>query len=594
MAIVAVLLIVAAAVVLFATEKFSVDVIAILVLGALVVFGLIDKDQAVSGFGNHATVTVGAMFVLSAGLSATGALAALGQRLIRHGRNETLLLILVMGGVAVVSPFINNTAAVAVFLPLVIGAASSKKVPNSKLLIPLSFAAQFGGVCTLIGSSTNIVVSMISEKHGYPAFGMFEFTPLGLIMVGAGIVYFLLIGRWLLPSRETEELTEAYSLGEYITELRVLAGSPLVGRNVEEAQLGEAHDVRVMEILRGDWKIWSPLYEPLHEGDILLVRGRVKDLFKLKNSLGLALEPEFKMKDAELGRHDVELVEAMVAPRSRLLGRTLRGLDFHWRYKAIVLAIHRRGQVLRNKLASLRLRVGDALLLLARGRDIAKLRADESFVVLEPRRDVALDRQRAPVALAIVAAVVLVAALDLLHIAGAALLGCAALLLTRCLRGEDAYRAVDWKIVVMLAAILPLGLALERTGAAERVVETIPQLVGHVGPLTMLGIVYAATAILTAVMSNNATAIVMAPIGIAAAEQLQVDPRPFLIAVTFAASTCFVTPVGYQTNAMVYHAGGYRYSDFARVGLPLNILFCALAVYFIPRFWPFLPTGGEP
>jgi len=582
-----VLIIAAIAVVLFATEKLSMDVVAILVLGALAAFNLVTTEQALSGLANPATVTVAAMFVLSAGLKATGALGALGQRLIRHGKNETLLLLFVMVGAAVVSPFINNTAAVAVFLPLVIGAAAMRKVPNSKLLIPLSFAAQFGGVCTLIGSSTNLIVSELSEAHGYQPFGMFEFTKLGLIMVAAGLVYFMLVGRWLLPVRKTGELVEAYSLGEYITELRVLSESTLIGRSVTEAKLGENHDVRVMEILRGTLKIWAPLHEPLYAGDILLVRGRVKDLFKLKNSLGLVIEPEFKLKDQGLSSREIDLVEALVAPRSTLLGRTLKGVDFHWRYNAIVLAIHRRGHVLRNKLANVRLRVGDALLLLAPRGVITRLRGDAGFVVLEPRRDVALDRRRAPLAIGIVGVVVALAAFNVLHIAIAALLGCAVMLMTRCLRGEDAYRAVDWKIIILLAGIFPLGMALKNEGAAKLLVDGIMNQTHGADPRVMLAVIYILTAVLTAFLSNNAAAILMAEIAIVTAEQLGVDPRPFLMGVTFAASTCFVTPVGYQTNAMVYYPGGYRFTDFAKVGLPLNILFFGLAIYYIPRFWPF-------
>jgi di/tricarboxylate transporter len=584
-----VLIIVAVAVVLFATEKLSMDVVAILVLGSLTVFGLVKPGEALSGFGHEATVTVGAMFVLSAGLNATGALGTLGQRLIQHGKNETMLLLLVMVGAALVSPFINNTAAVAVFLPLVIGAAATRKIANSKLLIPLSFASQFGGVCTLIGSSTNLIVSAASESHGYEPFGMFEFTKLGLIMVGAGLAYFLILGRWLLPERQTGELVEAYSLGEYITELRVLPNSNLIGRSVLEARLGQDHDVRVMEILRGELKIWAPLHEPLHAGDILLVRGRVKDLFKLKNSLGLVIEPEFKLKDEGLARRDIDLVETLVAPRSTLLGRTLKGLDFHWRYNAIVLAIHRRGQLLRNKLASVRFKVGDALLLLAPRGVITKLRGDPGFVVLEPRRDVALDRQRAPLALGIVGAVVLIGASDIpgLHISIAALLGCGVMLTTRCVRGEDAYRAVDWKIIILLACLIPLGLAIENTGTADLLVDRIMQAWHGAGPQMMLAVIYLLTFVLSAFLSNNATAVLMAPLAIVTAEQLEVNPRPFLMAVTFAASTCFATPVGYQTNAMVYHPGGYRFTDFAKVGLPLNFIFFGLAVYYIPKFWPF-------
>ncbi len=582
-----VLIIVLAAVVLFATEHFSVDVVALLILGALLITGLVTPAEGISGFSNPATVTVAAMFVLSSGLNRTGALAALGQALIRHGESQTMLLLLVMTGVALVSPFINNTAAVAVFLPLVAGAAASRNISSSLLLIPLSFASQFGGVCTLIGTSTNLLVSSIAAGAGVGAFGMFEFTKLGLIMVAAGLVYFLVVGRWLLPKRRAAQLTHAYSLGEYIAELRAVAGSPLLGKTVIEAKLGEAHDITVLEILRGERRIWSPLDEPLREGDVLLVRGIVKELFKLKNSLGLELEPEFKLQERQLADAERELVEALLAPQSRLAGRTLKSLDFHWRYKSIVLALHRRGAILREQLANVRLRAGDALLLLGPKAAIARMREDENFLVLEPRRDVVLDRRKAPVALGIVGLVVALAALNVLPIVATALLGCAAMVLTRCLRAEDAYRAIDWKVVVLLAGVLPLGMALEKTGAAQVLVDHALGVARGAGPIVVLAALYLLTATLTEFMSNNAAAVLLAPVAISTAARLGLDPKPFLVAVTFAASTSFATPVGYQTNTMVYNAGGYRFSDFLKVGIPLNLIFCALAAYFIPRFWPF-------
>jgi di/tricarboxylate transporter len=589
MDIVIVLLIVAAAMLLFATEVLSMDVVALIILCVLAVSGLVTPDEAVSGFSNPATITVAAMFVLSAGLNSTGALAAVGQRLIRHGKSETSLLILVMLLTALVSPFINNTAAVAVLLPLVISAAASRKIPNSKLLIPLSFASQFGGVCTLVGTSTNLLVSAISEQSGHGAFGMFDFTKLGLVMVAAGLVYFLTVGRWLLPTRREGELVATYGLGEYITELRVLPHSKLIGKTVLDAQLGENHEITVLEILRGDRKIWSPLYDPLHAGDILLVRGFVKNLFKLKNSVGLEIEPQFKLQDKRLGGEDMELVEALVPPRSTLIGRTLRGLDFHWRYKTIVLAIHRRGQVLRNKLVETRLRPGDALLLLGRKKEVEPLRRDANLVLLEPRRDVTLNRRKAPLALIIVALVVLVAALKILPIVAAALIGCVAMVLTRCLRPDDVYRSVDWRVIVLLAGVIPLGLALEKSGAAHSVVTQVLGLVGDSGPMVMLVTLYVMTSVLTEFISNNAAAVLLAPVAISAADTLGVDAKPFLIAVTFAASTSFATPVGYQTNTMVYTAGGYKFTDFLKVGLPLILIFCVLSMIFIPKLWPFHP-----
>lgn len=582
-----VLLIAVGAAFLFATEKLTVDVVALLVLSALLITGLVSPTEAISGFSNPATVAVAAMFVLSAGLTKTGALAVLGQALIRHGHNETILLMLVMVGAAAVSPFINNTAAVAVFLPLVMSAAAARKISSSRLLIPLSFASQFGGVCTLIGTSTNLLVSSIAAREGLGGFGMFEFTKLGLIMTAAGLLYFMLAGRWLLPHRRTAQLTETYGLGDYITELRLLPESRLIGQTVIGARLGELHDITVLAILRGQQTIWSPLNEPLREGDLLLARGAVQEIFKLKNSLGLALEPRFRLEDEELQAEDLVLVEALLPPHSQLAGRTLKELDFQWRFKAIVLAMHRRGQTLREKLAGVRLRLGDALLLLGPTPEIARLREDDNFVVLEPRRDVVLDRRRGPVALAIVVLVVALAALNVLPIVATAILGCAAMVLTRCLRAEDAYRAIDWKVVMLIAGLLPLGRALEESGAAQLLVDQALNAFGGAGPTIMLAALYLLTAALTEFMSNNAAAVLLAPVAISIAVQLGVDPRPFLVAVTFAASTSFATPVGYQTNTMVYNAGGYRFTDFLRVGVPLNLIFLAVAVYFIPKFWQF-------
>ncbi|MDP3068704.1 MAG: SLC13 family permease [Opitutaceae bacterium] len=582
-----VLAIVVVAAVLFATEKFSVDIVALLVLGALVATRLVTPAEGISGFSNPATVTVAAMFVLSAGLHRSGALTFLGRKLIEHGRNETLLLVFIMTAAALVSPFINNTAAVAIFLPLVITAAASRNVSASKLLIPLSFASQFGGVCTLFGTSTNLLVNSIAERNGLGSFGLFEFGQLGLIMVAAGMIYFLVLGRWLLPSRRTGQLTENYAMGDYLTELHVRPESPLIGKTAREALADTKLDVTIIEIHRGEQRLWNPASSVVAEGDVLLLRGPCKELFELKDKLKLELAPKFHLEDKSLQTEELELVEAIVAPQSRLAGRTLSEVDFHRRFHAVVLAMHRRGQVLRDKLADTSLRFGDTLLLYGPKSDIARLRANENFVIIGPPSDVSVDRRNAPLSLAIVALVVVLAAFKVLPIVATALLGCVAMVVTRCLRPEDAYRAIDWKVIMLLAGVLPLGLALERSGAAGILVDAAMSVARDAGPVLILGALYILTATLTEFMSNNAAAVLLAPVAIATAAKLGADPRPFLVAVAFAASTSFATPVGYQTNTMVYDAGGYRFRDFMKVGIPLNLIFAALATYFIPKFWPF-------
>lgn len=573
--------------VLFASEKFSFDLVAMIVLGTLLVLGLVTPEEGISGFSNPATITVGAVFVLSAGLQKTGAVRAVGRMFVRLARFQFVLLIAIMLTMACVSAFINNTAAVAVFLPLVLAVAARRKLSASKLLIPLSFASQFGGVCTLIGSSTNLLVSSISERAGQGAFDMFEMGRLGLILVSAGTVYFLLIGRWLLPARRSDQLTEAYEMGEYITELRVLTGSPLIGNTTVQGNLARKHDVQVLEILRDKQKLWQPLHEPIRENDVLLVRGKVKELMEMRDVQKLAIEPEFKLGDATLQTEDMMLVETLVAPRSRLIGHTLADLGFHERYQAIALAIHRRGQTIREKLNAVHLRFGDALLLMGPKADIAKLRGDENFVMLQELEEPSLRRHKVPLALLIIALVVGLAALKIMPIMITAILGSIAMVLTRCISPDEAYEAIDWKVIFLLAGVLPLGIALEKSGAAHLIAQQTMRLFGQFGPTVTLAAIYLLTALMTEMISNNAAAVLLAPIAISTAVGMGVDPKPFLMAVTFAASTSFATPVGYQTNTMVYNAGGYRFTDFMKVGIPLITIFWAISVCFIPKFWPF-------
>lgn len=591
-----VLLILAGAVALFVTEKYPVDFVAVMVLGAVLVLGLfwesvITPQEAISGFSNPATITVGAMFVLSAALQKTGALTAVGQLVTWLGRFPWLLMAVMMVTAGVASAFINNTPVVAVMLPLILGVCTRRKISPSKLLIPLSYASQFGGVCTLIGTSTNLLVSAISERAGYGAFSMFEFSPLGIILSGVGIVYCLAVAYWLLPARRGEQLTEAYQLDNYITELRVMPKSPLIQRTLEEAGFEKKYGVRVLEILRDQQKLWSPQSEPIREGDILLVRGRMQEFMQFRTASNLQIEPEFRLRDETLEAEDLMLVETLVAPRSQLIGKTLADLNFIQRYRLVVLAIQRQDQTVREKLNAVPLAFGDAMVLLGPKQEIEKLRADENFIVLEQVEEPSLRRHKVPVALAVIAMVVTLASVPLfgedpLPIVVTAIIGCAAVVILRCITLEEAYRAIDWRVIFLLAGVLPLGIAMEKSGAAALLAAVGLKLVGPFGPVAALAMIYGLTAVLTECMSNNAAAVLLAPIAISSALTLGVNPKPFLMAVTFAASTSFATPVGYQTNMMVYNPGGYRFSDYFKAGVPLNVIFFALAVYYIPRFWP--------
>jgi di/tricarboxylate transporter len=575
------------AVALFISEKFPIDFVALLVLGTLLALGLVTPAEGISGFSNPATVTVAAMFILSAGLQKTGATGAIGRLMVRFGRSYFTALVVIMGTITVISAFVNNTAAVAVFIPLVMIVANRRKIAASRLLIPLSYASQFGGVCTLVGTSTNLLVSAISNEAGYGSFSMFEFSRMGLILFVAGVLFFLIFGRWLLPERQAQELAVTYQLGEYITEMRIAAGSPLIGKSVLESKLGEEHDVTVLRLLHmAEEAVWAPLRQELQEGDVLLVRGRIREIIRLRDTAKLDLNVEFKLRDQTLQTEDLRLVQALIAPGSELIGRTLKGIDFRNRYKALVLAIQRRGETIRDKLNAVELGLGDALLIQAHEAEVRKLRSDKDFIVLDEVPGVAL-KHKVPLVLGILVAVVGLAALNVLPILVTAILGCLAMVLFRVLRLDEAYHAINWQVIFLLAGILPLGLAMQKSGAAGFIAGKAVGAVGDFGPVAVLAVVYLMTSVMTDTMSNNAAAVLLAPIAISTAEQIGVDPRPFLMAITFAASTGFSTPVGYQTNTMIYNPGGYKYTDFLRTGVPLSILFWILSVIFIPKLWSF-------
>jgi di/tricarboxylate transporter len=577
----------AVAVTLFATEKLRVDAVALLVLGSLVVLGLLDAEQAISGFSNDATITVAAMFVLAAGLQQTGALSRIG-RLFSRLRSPTMFLLALLLAIGAVSPFVNNTAVVAVFLPIVLGATAANRISASKVLIPLSYASQMGGVCTLVGTSTNLLVNSLARQMGEEGFTLFEFTGLGLICMAAGFVYLLTAGRWLLPDTRSAGLVENYDLGKYITELRVAPGSALIGTSVGEARLGEKYGVYVLELLRGNEQVWSPRAQALQEGDVLLVRGDWSKLAGFKDQVGLEIEPEFKLRAEQFEKVDQVLTEVMIAPASRFVGHTLAELDFQWHYNATVLAIHRRGEVLREKLKDVTLNIGDILLMLTPRAEMPALRANANLVVLTEKKQ--SDRGahwRPPLALSIMVAVIVVSALGWLPIVISSVIGAVAMVLTGCLRADEAYESIDWRIIVLIAGVLPLGIAMSESGAAAVIAENTIGRVGGLDPIIVLGVMYLMALVLSELMSNAAAAVLLVPVAISTAHTLGLDAKPFLVAVTFAASTSFSTPVGYQTNTMVYNLGGYRFMDFVKVGVPLNLIFWILGMIFIPVFWPF-------
>lgn len=582
-------LILAGAVVLFMTEWLRPDMVALLVLGALVVTGTLRAEEAVLGFSNPATITVGCMLVLSAALDRSGALSPVSNTIARLGRGRPFLTVgFLIVTVGVLSAFVNNTAVVAVFLPAVTAMAHSEKISLSKLLIPMSFAAQIGGVCTLIGSSTNLVVSSVSDQAGLGPIRMFEPTQLGAILFGVGIFLLLAVSYWLLVPRHVPgEAIDEYHLREYLAEVEVRPESPLVGRSLHDVATEEDLQVDIIGILRKGRRIMAPpVYNVIRAGDVLLVEGRVKHLLEVREKEGIDLKGDLVLHDADLASEEISLFEAIVAPGSSLEGRTLRGFNFRRRTGLAPLAIHRTGQALREKIESVTLRLGDALLLQGSAADIETVKGGKNLLVLGPIGIRSPRRHKRPLALLIMTGVIVAAAAGV-SVVGAAIVGAVLMVVTRCLTLEEAYQSIDWKVLFLLAGVLPLGYAMTTTGAADLIARKILLPVGAFGPIAALAALYLITTLLTEVMSNNSAAAVLAPLAIATAYALDVDPRPLLMTICFAGSTSFLTPIGYQTNTMVYGPGMYRFWDFARAGWPLNLAFFILSVLLIPYIWPF-------
>ena len=495
-----VLLIAVVAIFLFATEKLRIDAVALLVLCALAILNLVSPAQALSGFSNQATITVAAMFILAAGLQNSGALSGIG-RLLGRAKSPFFFLLTLFGVLALVAPFVNNTAVVAVFMPLVMTAAASIGMSASKALIPLSYVSQMAGVCTLVGTSTNLLVNAMARDLGHPGFSMFEFTPLGVICFIAGSLY-------LLTDTRGNELVEHYELGKYITELRVMPESSLIGTSVGEAKLGEEYGVYVLELLRGEEKSWSPRSQVLQAGDVLIARGDWSKLDKLRNNTGLEINTEFKLRAQilEEGTQQV-LTEVMIAPRSRVIGSSLAFLDRRWQHSATVLAVHRRGEILRKRLKDVRLNVGDVLLMLTPESEMPALRKDRNVIVLSQREAEKPKGWRAPFALAVMALVIGVSALGWAPIAITSLIGAVLVTLAGCLESDEAYDVIDWRIIILLAGLLPLGVAMTQTGAAEFIVAHSIGLVSDSGPLVVLAVLYLMALLLTEFMSNAAAAV---------------------------------------------------------------------------------------
>jgi di/tricarboxylate transporter len=579
------------ALVLFVTELVPIDLTALLVVGLLILTQVLTPAEGFSGFSHPAPVTVAAMLVLSTGLIRTGAVAKLGQKVSAlGGSSEVSQLAVIFTVVALLSAFISNTAAVAMFLPLVLNIAREKKLSPSKLLLPLSYAAILGGACTYIGTSTNIIVGTIFAAEPHPPLQMFEFSGLGLVLLTLGAVYMLAIGQRNLPYRPTEaSLTEGYRLREYLTELVIRSDSPLLDKTLRETDFSQMLDIEVLEIQRGRQKLRLFLQEiRLKSDDILIVKGNLENILKIRDTEGVDILAEAKLSDRDLKSEDITLAEAVISPDSSLIGRTLKEANFRQRYQATALAIRRHASQIRDKLGRVRLRMGDMLLVQVRKEVLGNLRQDSDFLlILEESQSSDFRLSKLPIAVLIFLGVIAAAAFQKLPIELAALFGALLMVFTRCITLREAYRAVDWRIVILIGGTLSLGTAMEKTGTATAIAENLVAWSGTLGPVALIAVLYLVTMGMTEIMSNNATAALLTPIAISIAHHGGWDPRPFAFCVAFAASCSFLTPIGYQTNTMVYGPGGYRFTDYFKVGAWLSLISWLTATLLIPRIWPF-------
>ena len=591
---------VALALILFATEPVPVDITAIGILVTLLLVDPVTADLAemgvladgldvladptgdgLAGFASSATLTVLAMFVLSRGVQETGVIQRLGHRIAAlTGGSEHRQLGATIGLVGPISGFINNTAAVAILLPMVTDLAHEGRTSPSKLLIPLSFASMFGGTLTLIGTSTNILAAAVATDLD-PAVGarftMFVFTPVGVLISVVGVAYFMTVGRRLLPERIAveEDLTREFEMGDYLTEVVVREDSPLVGRTVNEGLRETDLDVDLLQLVRNGAVFLEPLGpKSIRAGDVFVVRTDRDTLVQLLDVEGLDLVPDVDVDEAELetASERQNLVEVVVGPGSSLVDESLRSAAFRQRYDATVLAIRRGPELLRKRLDDVRFRVGDTLLVQATAESVERLDAHRDFIVAQEIERADYRTSKVPVAVGIVAAVVGVAAFTGVPIVSAALAGALAMVLTGCLRPTEVYESVQWDVIFLLAGVIPLGTALQHTGAATLVADGLVASAGTLPPIAVLGLLYVVTALLTNVISNNASVVLMVPVAFQAASTLDASVFSFVLAVTFAASTAFMTPVGYQTNLFVYGPGGYTFMDYVRVGAPLQLL----------------------
>lgn len=589
------LLVILGALVLFITGWLTVDVVGLLMILSLVIFGVITPEEGVSGFSNNATLTVAFMFVISAAVLKTGALQHFAIRLSKiFKKNFNLGMVLMMILVAFISAFVNNTPVVAVFIPVIIQIANHSGKSPAKMLIPLSFASILGGMCTLVGTSTNILVDGILRKEGFKGFDMFTFSHLGLVFLLIGLIYMIVLGIRLLPKdRKQEDLDEKFSIKDYVSEIKLQSGHPSIGKRIMESDWVRDLEMDIIEVRRNDDTYALPAGDfVLQEKDVLKVKCSISELKNLKELQKVSNDATVEISRDTLKNPWTTLVEMVITANSSFNGKTLKDLDFRRVYRSVPLAVKHREEVVHQKLYDTPLKSGDIILAEVKNHYLPELRKIERkqgapFVMLS--EDAYLDfspRKFGAVAL-ILAAVIGLAATGVMSIMIAAMAGMVSFVLLGVIDMKEVYKAINWQIIFLLAGALSLGTAMQNSGLDLYFAEGIVNGLKGWGPVAILSGIYLMTSILTELMSNNATAALMTPIALGIAASLGLNYMPFVMAVMIASSASFMTPIGYQTNAMVFSAGQYKFTDFLRVGTLMNVLFWVVATFLIPLLFPF-------